>query len=71
MKKIDLKQYGIENVAKIIHNPSYETLFDAEIDPKNQSFESGVVTELGAVNFEQFTNNEVGRELLKAGPATG
>ena len=28
---IDLSQYGIHDVSKIVHNPSYELLFQEEI----------------------------------------
>ena len=31
--KVDLTQYGITGTTEIIHNPSYEELFKAEMDP--------------------------------------
>ena len=46
---IDLSKYGIVN-AEIIHNPSYEELFEAEMDPSLEGFEKGQLSELGAVN---------------------
>ena len=49
MAQIDLSKYGIHN-AEIIHNPSYEELFEAEMDPTLEGFEKGQLTELGAVN---------------------
>ncbi|MBQ2855484.1 MAG: phosphoenolpyruvate carboxykinase (ATP), partial [Oscillospiraceae bacterium] len=49
MAQIDLTKYGITN-AEIIHNPSYEELFEAEMDPTLEGFEKGQLTELGAVN---------------------
>ena len=49
MSKIDLSKYGISNDIEVIHNPSYEQLYQAEIDPSNQGFERGVVTSTGAV----------------------
>ena len=49
-KSIALEQYGITNAAEIIHNPSYEFLFDEELDPHLEGFERGQLSELGAVN---------------------
>ena len=50
MASIDLVQYGITDVKEIIYNPSYETLFDAEMDPSLTGYEKGQLTELDAVN---------------------
>ena len=50
MSKIDLSKYGITDVKEIIHNPSYEELFKAEMDSTLEGFEKGQLTELGAVN---------------------
>ena len=50
MAEIDLSQYGIKDVKKIIHNPSYDDLFKYETDPSLTGFDKGQVTELGAVN---------------------
>ena len=47
---IDLKHYGISGTTKIVHNPSYKALFDAEMDPTLTGYEKGQLTELGAVN---------------------
>ena len=33
MAQIDLSKYGITGATEIIHNPSYEELFKAEMDP--------------------------------------
>ena len=33
MKAIDLSKYGITGVEEIVYNPSYEELFEAEMDP--------------------------------------
>ena len=33
MAKIDLSKYGISATTEIVHNPSYEELFQAEMDP--------------------------------------
>jgi phosphoenolpyruvate carboxykinase (ATP) len=46
----DLENYGIHDVKEIIHNPSYEYLYEAELDPSLEGFEKGYLTELGAVN---------------------
>ena len=50
MAKIDLSKYGIKNVKEIVHNPSYEMLFEEEINPALEGYEKGQVSELGAVN---------------------
>ena len=47
---IDLRKYGITGTTEIIHNPSYEALFEAEMDPSLTGYEKGQLTELGAVN---------------------
>jgi phosphoenolpyruvate carboxykinase (ATP) len=52
MTTIDLTKYGITGVKEIIHNPSYEELFQAEINPKNQGFEKGKLTATGAVSVD-------------------
>lgn len=50
MANIDLTKYGITNATEIVHNPSYEYLFEAETDPSLEGYDKGQVTELGAVN---------------------
>lgn len=50
MKNLNLSKYGIKDVKEIIHNPSYEQLFDEEMKPGLTGFEKGQLTELGAVN---------------------
>ena len=50
MAKIDLSKYGITDVVEILHNPSYETLFEEETKEGLTGFDKGVETELGAVN---------------------
>ena len=50
MAKLDLTKYGITGTTEIIHNPSYEALFEAEMDPSLTGYEKGQLTELGAVN---------------------
>lgn len=45
-----LLQYGILDVKEVIHNPSYEMLYKAEMDPSLKGYEKGFDTELGAVN---------------------
>ena len=49
MAKIDLTQYGITGEHEIIYNPSYEELFEYELDPNNEGWERGVLTNLDAV----------------------
>ena len=47
---LDLSRYGITDVKEIVHNPSYEFLFEEETKPGLEGFEKGQVTEFGAVN---------------------
>ena len=50
MAKLDLSKYGISGTTEIVHNPSYEELFQAEMEPTLEGYEKGQLTELGAVN---------------------
>lgn len=35
----DLKAYGINDVQDIVHNPSYDMLFQEELDPNLEGYE--------------------------------
>ncbi len=59
MATLDLAQYGIKDVKKIIHNPSYDDLYKAELDPSLEGYEKGILTDLGAVDV--FTGVYTGR----------
>ena len=50
MAKVDLSVYGIKDVVEIIHNPSYEQMFEDEMNPALEGFDKGVLTELDTVN---------------------
>ena len=50
MAAVDLSKYGIVDVKEIIYNPSYEQLFNDEMDPSLEGYDKGKLTELGAVN---------------------
>ncbi|MBR2256964.1 MAG: phosphoenolpyruvate carboxykinase (ATP) [Blautia sp.] len=50
MAALDLTKYGITGTTEIVHNPSYEFLYEEEIKPELEGFEKGQVSELGAVN---------------------
>ena len=50
MANLDLTKYGITGATEIVHNPSYEMLFEEETKPELTGYEKGQVTELGAVN---------------------
>ncbi len=50
MANLDLSKYGIVDVQEILHNPSYEQLFEEEMSPALEGFEKGQLTELDAVN---------------------
>ncbi|MBQ4473128.1 MAG: phosphoenolpyruvate carboxykinase (ATP) [Lachnospiraceae bacterium] len=47
---LDLTKYGIYGATEVIHNPSFEFLFEEETKEGLEGFEVGQVTELGAVN---------------------
>ena len=49
-KSISLENYGIVNVSEIIYNPSYDYLYNEELNPALEGFERGQLSELGAVN---------------------
>jgi len=50
MAEINLSKYGITGTTEIVHNPSFEMLFEEETKPGLEGYEKGQVTELGAVN---------------------
>ena len=50
MSKIDLSKYGIVGTTEVIYNPSFEQLFEDELNPALEGYEKGQLTELGAVN---------------------
>ena len=50
MAQLDLTKYGIHGVTEILHNPSYEVLFEEEMKPELTGYEKGQLTELDAVN---------------------
>lgn len=52
MEKIKsaLESYGIKDIQEIVYNPSYEKLYEEEMDPALEGFERSQLTELGAVN---------------------
>ena len=50
MTNLDLTKYGITDVKEILHNPSYEILFEEETKPELEGYEKGQLTELDAVN---------------------
>jgi phosphoenolpyruvate carboxykinase (ATP) len=49
-KSISLEKYGIKNVIEIVYNPSYDLLYNEELNDNLQGYEKGQLTELGAVN---------------------
>ncbi len=50
MANIDLTKYGITGTPEIIYNPSFEALFEDEMNPELTGYDKGQLTELGAVN---------------------
>ena len=50
MNTCGLEKYGITGTTEIVYNPSYESLFEAEMEPSLEGYEKGQLTELGAVN---------------------
>ncbi|MGL5893928.1 MAG: phosphoenolpyruvate carboxykinase (ATP), partial [Bacteroidales bacterium] len=57
MANVDLSKWGIVGDFEIVHNPSYEQLFQDETNEANVGFERGVVTSSGcvAVDTGKFT----------------
>ena len=49
MATVDLTQYGITGATEIIHNPSYEFLYEEETKSELEGFDKGILTELDAV----------------------
>ena len=50
MANLDLSKYGITGTVEVLHNPSYDVLFQEETKAGLEGFEKGQVTELGVVN---------------------
>jgi phosphoenolpyruvate carboxykinase (ATP) len=50
LANFDLTRYGITGAKEIVHNPSYEDLYTAEMDASLTGYEKGQESELGAVN---------------------
>ncbi|MBQ5955532.1 MAG: phosphoenolpyruvate carboxykinase (ATP), partial [Firmicutes bacterium] len=50
MANVDLTRYGITGATEVIHNPSYEFLFEEEMKPELTGYDKGTMTELDAVN---------------------
>ncbi|MCC8103469.1 MAG: phosphoenolpyruvate carboxykinase (ATP) [Clostridiales bacterium] len=50
MACVDLTKYGINGVTEIVHNPSYDFLYEEEMKPELTGYDKGQVSELGAVN---------------------
>ena len=44
MAEIDLSKYGNSGVTEIVHNPSYEMLFEEETKPELEGYEKGQVS---------------------------
>lgn len=52
MRAVDLSIYGIHDVKKVVYNPTFEELFQAEISPNNVGFEKGELTNTGAISVK-------------------
>ena len=50
MNIADLEKYGISNVKEVVYNPSYEMLFEEEMNSDLQGYEKGTLTEADTVN---------------------
>jgi len=58
MQRPDLSAYGITHPTELIHNPSYEQLFEEESRPELEGYEQGCLTRFGAM-------------AVRTGPFTG
>ncbi|MGM0565732.1 MAG: phosphoenolpyruvate carboxykinase (ATP) [Bacteroidota bacterium] len=67
-----LEDYGISGVEEVIHNPSYEALFEYETDPDLEGYEKGVETEFGAVAVDTgiYTGRSPKDKYIVSDPAT-
>ncbi|MCR4671056.1 MAG: phosphoenolpyruvate carboxykinase (ATP) [Saccharofermentans sp.] len=50
MANVDLTKYGVIGATEVIHNPSYDFLYEEEMKPELEGFDKGQLTELDAVN---------------------
>ncbi len=50
MANVNLEKYGITGTVELVHNPSYELLFEEETKADLEGYEVGKESELGAVN---------------------
>ena len=44
MANIDLTKYGISGVQEVVYNPSYEQLFEDEMNPALEGYDKGQLT---------------------------
>jgi phosphoenolpyruvate carboxykinase (ATP) len=51
-RKLKLEQYGITDIGEVVYNPSYEQLYEEEMNPGLEGFEVGVESEFGAVKVD-------------------
>lgn len=49
---IDLTKHGLKDVKEVIHNPSYEMLFEEETRPDLVGYEKGILTNSGAISVD-------------------
>jgi len=54
-----LESLGITDIAELIYNPTYDRLYQDELDPQLEGYEKGYLSESGAVNV--FTGEYTGR----------
>ncbi|MBE6471063.1 MAG: phosphoenolpyruvate carboxykinase (ATP) [Coriobacteriaceae bacterium] len=59
MAELDLTKYGITGTTEIVYNPTYEQLYEEELNPALTGYDVGKESELGAVNV--FTGEFTGR----------
>lgn len=48
----DLASYGLNNIKKVVYNPSFELLFEEETKPGLEKYENGYTTNTGAVSVD-------------------
>jgi len=52
LSKLKLDQYDIRGIEEIVYNPSYEQLYEEEMNPDLEGYEVGVESEFGAVKVD-------------------
>ena len=64
MANINLEKYGITGTTEIVHNPSFETLFEEETRADLTGYEAGTH------NIDVYVKNDLNLAVMQAKPIT-